>query len=65
MENRRYRDKLKVIKVIESCTTIDQLLAANNMIIAYDTTYDTCSDLLDFTYFKQAGVLQTKPEAYK
>ena len=53
VNERRYRDKLKVVKVIESCVTFDQLKVANNMIWAYNEAYHTYSQLLDYTYFKR------------
>jgi len=49
---RRYRDKIKVVKVIESCTTLEQLRVAARVIWEYNRTYNICSDLLDYTHYK-------------
>ena len=57
VNERRYRDKLKVVKVIESCVTFSQLRVAENMIRAYDISYNTCSDLLNYTHYKQMDKL--------
>lgn len=49
VNERRYRDKLKVVKVIESCQTMGQLSLANNMMGLYNKYYNTVSDLLQYT----------------
>ena len=53
MNERRYRDKLKVVKVIESCTTQDQLYVAHNVVYAYNLLYNTCSNLLEYAYYNK------------
>lgn len=52
-ENRRYRDKLKVVKVIESCNTLDQLQVASKMAREYSVTYNHYSELLDYTHYRR------------
>ncbi len=58
VNERRYRDKLKVVKVIESCNTLEQLIVASRMIFAYETSYNMYSDLLDYTLRNKVHKLQ-------
>lgn len=39
MTNRQYRDLVKVIRVINSCKTVDQLSVAENVAHRYDIKY--------------------------
>ena len=44
---RQYRDKEKVIRVIESCQNMEQLQVASNMATMYEKIYGIDSDLFN------------------